>query len=147
CVSIAQESLVESTLDLLDWKRRIFELYAEIRRADDPAAAWVRWREVRDELFHSHPQTPLPSDARAGFAGIDYFPYDAELRFLAEVEPLAPESFEIAGSTGSRICFTRFALARFELGALEIYWLEGYGGGVFLPFADVTSGGETYGAG
>jgi uncharacterized protein len=40
---------------------------------------------------------------------------------------------------------------RFELhgepGELELYWLEGYGEGVFLPFADATSGSDTYGAG
>ena len=43
------------------------------------------------------------------------------------------------------------ARAAFELGgeslSLELYWLEGYGGGVFLPVADATSGKETYGAG
>jgi uncharacterized protein (DUF1684 family) len=146
-VSATQESLAESTLDLLDWKRRIFELYAGIRRADDPAAAWLRWREVRDELFRSHPQSPLPPDARAGFEGVDYFPYDPALRFLAEVEPIEPEALVIAGSAGSSTRFTRFAVARLELGALELYWLDGYGGGVFLPLADATSGGETYGAG
>ena len=47
--------------------------------------------------------------------------------------------------------FTRFGEAAFELGgeslSLELYWLEGYGGGVFLPVADATSGKETYGAG
>ena len=29
---------------------------------------------------------------------------------------------------------------------LDLYWLEGYGGGVYLCFADATSGTETYGA-
>lgn len=28
-----------------------------------------------------------------------------------------------------------------------MYWLEAYGGGVFLPLADATSGHETYGGG
>ena len=32
-------------------------------------------------------------------------------------------------------------------GELTFYWLLGYGGGVFLPFADATSGRDTYGAG
>ncbi len=36
---------------------------------------------------------------------------------------------------------------RFELGELEVYWLDGYGGGVFLPFGDTTNGRESYGAG
>ena len=30
---------------------------------------------------------------------------------------------------------------------LELYWLDAYGGGMFVPFADATSGDETYGAG
>jgi len=32
-------------------------------------------------------------------------------------------------------------------GELVVYWIAGYGGGVFLPFADATSGKETYGGG
>ena len=28
-----------------------------------------------------------------------------------------------------------------------MYWLEGYGGGLWLPFSDATSGAETYGGG
>lgn len=30
---------------------------------------------------------------------------------------------------------------------LSVFWIEGYGGGIFLPFRDATSGSETYGAG
>jgi uncharacterized protein len=135
-------------LDLLDWRRRIFELYSEVRSASSPEAGWRRWREVRDELFRSHPQSPLPAGAaRAGFAGVACFEYDPALRLLAEVEAAEPRSLELAGSAGSKTRFTRFAVARFELGALELYWLEGYGGGVFLPFGDATSGRETYGGG
>jgi uncharacterized protein (DUF1684 family) len=139
--------MLDETLDLLDWKRRIFELYAEIRCAADPAQAWLRWRAVRDELFRSHPQSPLPVQRRAQFDAVDYFPYDPGLRFAVEVEPVEPEPLRIAGRSGSRIRFTRFGVVDFELGRLELYWLEGYGGGVFLPFADATSGTETYGAG
>jgi hypothetical protein len=131
-----------SRLDLLDWKRRIFELYAEIRRSPSAEAAWRRWREVRHELFRSHPQSPSP-----GYDRLAYFDYDPSLRFHAEVEPAEPQSLEIDGSAGSTTLFTHFAVARFELGALDLYWLEGYGGGVFLPFGDATNGRETYGAG
>lgn len=137
-------------LELLDWKRRIFELYAEVRAASDPAAAWEHWCAVRDELFRTHPQSPLEARARVGYAG-RYLPYDAALRVLADVEPAEEELREIAGSAGSSMRFRRFGRACFELGgepqALELYWLEAYGGGVFLPFGDETSGGETYGGG
>jgi uncharacterized protein (DUF1684 family) len=40
---------------------------------------------------------------------------------------------------------------RFEVAGkaaeLAVYWLEGYGGGLWLPFADATSGEITYGGG
>jgi uncharacterized protein (DUF1684 family) len=32
-------------------------------------------------------------------------------------------------------------------GELTIYWLGGYGGGLFLPFGDATNGTTTYGGG
>ena len=128
-------------LELLDWKHRVFEVY-EQARASEPQAGWERWREVRAELFRDHPQSPAP-----GYTGLSYFDYDPAFRFLAEVEPVEEQVLEIAGSAGSLTRFRRFAVARFELGALELYWLEAYGGGVFLPFADETRGRETYGAG
>ena len=31
--------------------------------------------------------------------------------------------------------------------SLDLHWLEGYGGGIFVAFADATSGSETYGGG
>ncbi|HEX2196540.1 MAG TPA: DUF1684 domain-containing protein, partial [Actinomycetota bacterium] len=31
--------------------------------------------------------------------------------------------------------------------ALDVFWISGYGGGLFLPFRDATSGASTYGAG
>ena len=44
--------------------------------------------------------------------------------------------------------FARTEGLKASLGAeLTLYWIEGYGGGVFLPFTDATSGAETYGGG
>ena len=93
------------------------------------------------ELYRTHPQSPRPGGEPA------YFPYEPALRFEAAVEPVEPAALEIAGSAGSVTRFTRFAVARFGEHALELYWLDAYGGGVFLPFRDATSGRETYGAG
>jgi uncharacterized protein (DUF1684 family) len=138
-------------LDLLDWKRRVFELYAEVRRAPDPRAGWQLWRDTRDELFRAHPQTPLPPPALDGFGGLVYFDYDSALRVLADVEPAPPERRRIATSGEQRYAFTRFGRAVFSLQgrghSLDLYWLDGYGGGVYLCFRDATSGSETYGAG
>ena len=138
-------------LDLLDWKRRILALYAEIRGGDDPEAAWGRWREVRRELITTHPQSPIREpEERSSFGAPWYFDYDPAFRTLAEVEGAEPERVVIEGSADGRFAFTRFGWARFELHdvaqRLALHWLEGYGGGVFLSFRDATSGRETYGA-
>ena len=53
-------------LTLLDWKRRIFALYAEIRADPDPEHAWRHWRETRDRLFREHPQSPIPAERTRG---------------------------------------------------------------------------------
>lgn len=138
-------------VELLDWRRRISELYAEVRRSPDPKAAWLRWRAVRDELFSAHPQSPVPEPDRAAFRGLAYFDYDPRARVLAEVEEAGLGSLELQTSDDGTYRFVRFGVARFELfgssASLDLYWLEGYGGGLFLPFRDGTSGSETYGAG
>ena len=113
---------------------------------------WGRWCAARDELFRSHPQSPVPASDRDAFKGLDYFDYNPSMRVLAPVEPTEPQTYNIATSgDGGAYTFTRFGVAAFELAGsaqtLELYWLEGYGGGLFLPFRDVTSGKQTYGAG
>jgi uncharacterized protein (DUF1684 family) len=139
------------TLDLLDWKRRIFALYGEIRAAADPKTAWNHWRDVRDELFRTHPSSPVPVEERASFPGSPFYGYDPALRMLATVDGVTPSEEQVASSGTEAIAFARFAVARFDLAgeerALELYWLTAYGGGLFVPFRDATSGGETYGGG
>jgi uncharacterized protein len=138
------------TLDLLDWRRRIVDLYSEVRAADDPEAAWRLWRDTRDEMFATHPQSPLPAEARTGFEGVPYYDYDASYRVNAQIEPADPQPFQLPGSAGETFGASRFAMASFRLGeedlALGMYWLEGYAGGLFVSFRDQTSGKETYGA-
>ena len=137
-------------LELLDWKRRMFELYADIRASDDPERAWRRWRDVRDDLFRTHPQSPLPVAQRSGYQGVPLYDYDPTLRVLGTVEATDREQREVATSGEEPYSFTRFARVRFELASpqsLDLLWLDGYGGGVYLCFADATSGTETYGAG
>ena len=141
----------DELLALLDWKRRVFALYHEVRTASEPGVVWERWREVRDGLFREHAQSPLPDAVRARFDGLPYFSYDADLRTVAEIVDVERETILVAASGGGGIAFERFGRAVFALlgttRTLDLYWLEGYGGGVFLPFADGTSGVETYPAG
>ena len=133
-------------LTLLDWKRRVSESYADVRASDEPEAAWRRWRDVRDELFRTHPQSPLP-----GHSPLPYFDYDARWRIRAPLRDAESEPVPIGASGGTTILFRPFGVADFVAAgqrvSLELYWLEGYGGGVFLPFRDATNGRDTYGGG
>src|SRR6266567_795781 len=87
-------------LALLDWKREISALYARVRAADDPHAAWNLWRRTRDRLFSDHPQSPLAADQRAGFGGLAHHRYNPEARVTAEVVPSPPRTLDIETSTG-----------------------------------------------
>ena len=46
-------------LDLLDYRRAVAALYADVRQpAEDPAAQCRQFRQRRDQLFRTHPQSP-----------------------------------------------------------------------------------------
>jgi uncharacterized protein len=138
-------------LELLDWKRQVFAAYAEVRASDDHEGAWREWRHARDRLFREHPQSPLPAEERAAFGGLAYFDYDPALRVHGKVTPGDDTVREVAASGGDVVRFRRFGSVRFELEGspheLAVFWLDAYGGGVFLPFTDGTSGSDTYGGG
>ena len=138
-------------LELADWRRRTFDLYRRVRDANDPEEAWRLWRNARDRLFRTHEQSPLPAGARGDFTGGDYFAYDVTYRVTGEVSDRPAQRYDIQTSGEGTVRFTRFGRVAFELKGhpmtLELYWLEGYGGGIFLPFKDSTSGAETYGGG
>ena len=138
-------------LELLDYKRRVHRLYARVREDPDPEHAFATWVAERDDLFARHPQSALPPERRERFTGLAYFPHDPRGRIVADVAPAERRRYEVPSSNGEAMALERIGVARFALGEtaceLELYWLLGYGGGLFVPFADATSGEETYGAG
>jgi len=110
----------------------------------------MRWRAMRDAMFRDHLQSPI--EAGSGFEGLDMFPYDPALVFHVKHSPIANAPIETfqAGADGlvGMQPFARSQGLQATLGGeLTFYWLLGYGGGVFLPFADATNGRDTYGAG
>ena len=138
-------------LELLDFRRRVHALYARVRAEADPARAFAAWVAERDDVFARHPQSALPPERRAGFGGLSYFPHDPGGRVLADVVPAERRRYDVPSSGGEAMAFERIGVARFALAGtpceLELYWLVGYGGGLFVPFADATAGEQTYGAG
>jgi uncharacterized protein len=140
----------ERVVALWDWRRRVADVYGQVRESD-PRTGWQLWRAARDNLFRNHPQTPLDPSRRESFPGLSYFDYDPSLRILVRLVPTAGERLRIdLGHDGiiSLSAFGRTQGLQERLGGeLTLYWIEGYGGGVFLPFKDATSGAQTYGGG
>lgn len=135
-------------LDLLDWRRQVAALYARVRATydTDPVSAHDDWRVIRDQLFRTHSETPL--DDLDGFAGLSYAPYDPAFAFTAAVDTdVEAERFDVGTSGGGDMSFTRFGRVELPIGTLDVYWLDAYGGGLFLPLRDATAGDSTYGGG
>ena len=140
---------MSTELDLLDYRRRVFALYAEVRERHEahPRAAHEHWQAVRHQLFAHHPQSPLPPEERNDRA-VAYFPYDPAYAVVAAVDTdVEHERFDIATSGGSTMAFVRCGRVTVPWGTLDVYWLDAYGGGLFLPFRDATAGESTYGGG
>lgn len=156
----------DDRLGLADWRRRIADLYAEVRltAATDPGAAWTRWRDVREQLFRSHPHSPVPAAARSTFQA-RHWAYDPALRFSAalldeteaenergiRVSTMPGLALQLPMSVGEALDFRRIGWVEIPFAGgprrLAIYWMAGYAGGLFLPFRDATNGTATYAAG
>lgn len=134
--------------ELWDWRRQIAALYATVRAGDDPAAGWQAWQRERNRLFREHPQSPIEN--RDGYAGIPMFPYAPALRFTVGLRHTVgePITVDVGGDGAMRLRPFATTEGLASLGReLTLYWIEGYGGGVLLPFTDATSGVESYGGG
>jgi uncharacterized protein len=136
------------TLTLLDWRRRVAALYAAARSAADPETGWQTWRDGRDELFAGHPDSPLDAAARASFRGLPFAPYDPALRFEVALEPAEAQRLELPTESDGVVPLDRIGTVRLDaLGTADVWWLGGYGGGLFLPLRDGSAGATTYGGG
>ena len=136
--------------DVLDWRRRVFALYASVRTASDPALGHELWRRGRDRLFVEHPASPLLPEQRAAFAGLRVAPYDPAWRFELEVRPASATRWEVQTGTDGIVPFQRLGLISVPgIGDLDVWRLTTYGGGVFLPVRDAGCGrpGGGYGGG
>jgi len=137
---------VEDALDLVDWRRRVGDLYRLTGRG-----ALEEFRRGRDRLFATHSQSPI--EDRTAFRGLDYFASDQRFRFSCRLT--APrQGGEIVIETGGEdgaITYRRIGNLAFVVDETEcnltVFEILAYGHGLFLPFQDATSGGETYGGG
>jgi uncharacterized protein len=143
-------------LELLEWRRRVAAMYADVRRDSpaDPVAGLARFRVAKDDLFAHHPQTPIAPADRATFRRLDYWPHDPTLRFDVAVRPIgeAPgrrsdPMHVVPSSVGEAMPLRAVGAVELPFGSLTVYWIDVYGGGIFVPFRDETCGVSSYGGG
>ncbi len=107
------------------------------------------FRRDKDEFFARNPQSPLTTQQKRDFHGLNYFPENPELRLEVKAEELpAKERVEMQTSTGDVQVYQRHSRLRFRVDGqdaeLTIYESDN---GFFLPFVDALAGKETYPAG
>ncbi|MDT8304376.1 MAG: DUF1684 domain-containing protein [Anaerolineae bacterium] len=134
---------------LADWRRQVAELYAAVRHESDPGYAWRAFRAARDHLFKTHAQSPLAAEQRAAFVSLPYFRYDPAWRVQGTLdEQVSRDTFAVELPAEGELRYTRVARVHFTVqqtaAVLSLFWLEGYGGGLFLPFRDASNGQTTY---
>ncbi len=135
---------------IADWRRRVAQMYADIRRisATDPEAAHGVWVQQRDELFATHPASPLDVVASASFSGLDVAQYDPAYRFEAVLEPASEQRMDVATAGDGIVPFVRIGTVQLgDLGSLAVWSLKTYAGGLFVPVRDALAGSATYGGG
>jgi len=143
-------SPARTAVEVVDWRRRVFALYAAVRLADSPEDAHELWRIERDELMLRHPATALLPEDRPLFEGLPISSYEPEWRFELPILPAEPGGFDFETGTDGVVPFER--IGRVEIpdsGSLDVWRLKSYGGGLFIPVRDALAGrpGGTYGGG
>jgi uncharacterized protein len=131
-------------LELADYRERVARMYL----ADTDLATF---RAERDELFGTHPQSAIPVGERAGFTGLRYFPENPDARVTVPIRPAEGHIDIDSGGPDGVIRYRRAGILDTPWGPLTLWWLDAYGGGLFLPLRDGTgapsAGPRTYGGG
>ena len=109
------------------------------------------FRKAKDRLFATESDSPLTVTQKRAFSGLSYFDENPDL--WLELEPQRfpdREIVEMQTSTGSVTRYVRWGSVEFQVDGrtarLTIFTGD-RDHDLFLPFADATSGKETYGAG
>ncbi|TMC82996.1 MAG: DUF1684 domain-containing protein, partial [Chloroflexi bacterium] len=119
---------------------------------EDDEGVLRHFREARDDLFANHPQSALDEEQKRNFRGLNYFPYNPAMLFIVEVDTdVEPVRQQVVMNADESMTMTTVGRLHFAVegqqAELSVYWLEVYGGGLFLPFRDTTCPAESYGGG
>ena len=121
---------------------------------EDYPAKIAAIRAAKDQSFKNDPDSPVPADKKASLLPLAYFPIDEGYTAPATLEPSADRSrLDVPTSTGQIRALERIGTLKFSVKGqpqrltafrdLESRDMNR----LFVPFADLTSGTETYPAG
>jgi uncharacterized protein len=111
------------------------------------------FRAAKDAFFRGDSRSPLTREQRGSFDGLAYFPENDALRVRGSIETDGVDTAEpivMQTTTGGQQEYRRAGIVRFHVdgeAAQVTLFSSPEMDELFLPFRDVTSGRETYGAG
>jgi uncharacterized protein (DUF1684 family) len=121
---------------------------------EDYPAKIAAIRAAKDESFKNDPDSPVPTDKKATLIPLAYFPIDEGYAVPASLEPSSDRSrIQVPTSIGKnreleRVGSLKFSVKGQSLRLTAFRDLESRDARrLFVPFADLTSGAETYPAG
>lgn len=126
--------------------------------AQDGRAAYIRFWEETERVFADPETSPLTDKDRARFDSIARYPYNPDFRYSAQWEPIQgakPQSVET--TTRDRRKMQKVGVLKFQADSLDLELpvyldltmarMKVADPTYFLPFTDLTNGGDTYGGG
>lgn len=143
-------------LDLYDFRVKTKELdlrkNESLKENKDPIGTIENYRKEKDILFKTHPQSALDEKQRSNFDGLKYFPYNQDLIFDAEIDlDFEENTLRFDNDIGEKMDLVKAGVVKFKVKdvdcKLSIFWMSIYGGGLILPFHDLTSPDMSYGSG
>lgn len=111
----------------------------------------ARWRAEKDEFMRASNESPIPAAERGSFAPLAYFPIDEDYRIAAALKVIqSDEVIEMDTSDGKKRRMRRVGTLQFTLKGRPhtltafVDASENDMRRLFVPFADLTTGAETY---
>lgn len=118
---------------------------------DSLAGQYQRARALKDSLLRRDPDSPLPAQARAAFAGLSYFAPDPQYRLIGELSLYGRrQQISVPTNAGTGLPMEKFGRLQAQFQG-KAFWLEVYrsleNGDLEVFFKDSTNGVQTYGGG
>jgi uncharacterized protein (DUF1684 family) len=132
-----------------------FGVACTIRPAEEDYPAKIAAiRAAKDDSFKNASDSPVPADKKATLLPLQYFPIDESYAVPASLEPAAERTrIQVPTSTGKIRNIERIGALKFSLQGKPMRLTAFVDvdspqvNRLFVPFADQTSGSETYAAG